>query len=279
LNFHGARSLVVDRKTGDTPTVFARRAAVSLMGGIQPGVLHSAVHGTNAFSCGLVARMLFAAPPSKRKRWVETDASIATAAYADLIDGLFALEPLATEDGPAPKPYTLDKAAKGVWVEFYEENAAAMLERSEFERSAYAKLEGYAARFALIFAAVRETVTQGAVFDGVVNADEMSRAVELARWFRGGVTDLYAGLRVPEDTLQVLDYISRRGGAVTVRDLQRGPKQFRGDSTLAEAFLEDLVRDGWGTWVVTPPSRKGGPPARTFRLADQTLLTAEPGTS
>ena len=37
LSIHGSRELLSDRKTGDRRTVFVRRAAVSIVGGVQPG--------------------------------------------------------------------------------------------------------------------------------------------------------------------------------------------------------------------------------------------------
>ena len=48
LTIYGARDLLVDRKNGDRQTIFVRRAAVSIVGGIQPETLRR-VSGCQAF--------------------------------------------------------------------------------------------------------------------------------------------------------------------------------------------------------------------------------------
>ena len=60
-----AGTVVVDRKTGERRTLFISRAAVSITGGIQPGVLAHAL--TPEFlDAGLAARLLMAQPRSSR---------------------------------------------------------------------------------------------------------------------------------------------------------------------------------------------------------------------
>ena len=43
LEVHGARALRIDRKTGDDHFIYVERAAVSVVGGIQPGILRRCV--------------------------------------------------------------------------------------------------------------------------------------------------------------------------------------------------------------------------------------------
>ena len=76
LTIHGARDLLVDRKTGEKTTIYAPRAAVSITGGIQPAILRQAF-GQKHFEDGLAARLLLAMPPRKFKRWTEAEISLA----------------------------------------------------------------------------------------------------------------------------------------------------------------------------------------------------------
>src|SRR5262249_32420171 len=63
-----AGTWLVDRKTGDRPTLVIPHAAVSVCGGIQPGVLARAL--TPEFlDAGLAARFLMAMPTKLPKRW------------------------------------------------------------------------------------------------------------------------------------------------------------------------------------------------------------------
>ena len=59
----GARDLLVDRKSEGQKPIFVPRAAVSIVGGIQPQVLRRAL-GPEHFENGLAARMLLTMPPT-----------------------------------------------------------------------------------------------------------------------------------------------------------------------------------------------------------------------
>ena len=70
LSTWNAAPLIVDRKSGAIKTVHVPRAAVSIIGGIQPGVLRSAI-GREHQEDGLCARLLLAMPEPKPIRWTE----------------------------------------------------------------------------------------------------------------------------------------------------------------------------------------------------------------
>jgi hypothetical protein len=55
LTMHGARNLLVDRKTGDMTTIYVPRAALCITGGIQPGILRLAL-AQEHFQSGLLER-------------------------------------------------------------------------------------------------------------------------------------------------------------------------------------------------------------------------------
>ena len=68
LEMHRAGTVIVDRKTAERQTLFISRAAVSVTGGIQPGVLARAL-SPEFLDAGLAARLLMAMPPKLPKRW------------------------------------------------------------------------------------------------------------------------------------------------------------------------------------------------------------------
>src|SRR6185436_15931700 len=98
--------MTVDRKTGAKKSIYVSRAAVSIVGGIQPGVLRSAI-GREHLQDGLCARLLLAMPASKPIRWTEATVSPSTeAAFEKIIDRLLALEPASDANGN-PEPFAM----------------------------------------------------------------------------------------------------------------------------------------------------------------------------
>jgi hypothetical protein len=68
----GGRSIMVDRKSGQSKTIYIQRAAVSVAGGIQPETLRRAL-GVEHWENGLAARLLLACPSRQAKRWTEAE--------------------------------------------------------------------------------------------------------------------------------------------------------------------------------------------------------------
>src|SRR5262249_19977151 len=150
LEMHSAGTVMVDRKTGDRPTIFVRRAAASVTGGIQPGVLARAL--TPEFlDSGFAARLLLAMPPKLPKRWseVEVDPQV-EAAYHAALDKLLALEVDTIGGEAGTYVLKLSGEAKAAWVAFYDSWAKEQAAVEGELAAAFSKLEGYAARFALL---------------------------------------------------------------------------------------------------------------------------------
>src|SRR5262249_5136593 len=92
LEFHRAGPVTIDRKTSEKKTLFIDRAAVSVCGTIQPGILAKAMRG-DFLDSGLVARLLLAMPPKARKQWRDLDIDPFTAgAYEQLLESLYRLD-------------------------------------------------------------------------------------------------------------------------------------------------------------------------------------------
>lgn len=265
LEVFEGRALMVDRKT--TGTEYVPRAAVSIAGGIQPETLRRSLVQEHRDS-GLAARLLFAMPPRMPKRWTEDDVRERTeAAVAAVFDRLYALEPATDADGePVPLLLDLDAPAKRRWVAFVNEHGREQAERVGDEAAAWAKLEGYAARLALVLHLTRAAAGDPTLADRQrLDEASMEAAMVLVRWFAREAERVYALLSgSPEDRerARLLEWIASKGGTVTARQLSRGPRPYKGDGKKAEAALAALVEAGIGRWEAVPGGR-----TRHFRLA------------
>jgi hypothetical protein len=106
----------------------------------------------------------------------------------------------------------------------------------------------------------------------------MAAGIELARWFADEAARVYgelggcrdsSGARFDRDQRRLISWIRQQGGRVTVRDLTRGPRRFRGDrgAELAENALEILAHSGEGEWEIVDGGDQGGRPTRLFVLS------------
>lgn len=277
LEVFGGRALIVDRKTSGME--YVPRASVSIAGGIQPETLRRSL-GQEHRDSGLAARLLFAMPPRKAKRWTEDDVDEYTeAAVADVFDRLYALEPAIDAEGdPEPRLVTLSPEAKRVWVRFVNEHATEQLRIVGDEAAAWSKLEGYAARFALVLHLTRAAAgdpTLAAM--GMVDEASIAAGVVLVRWFAREVERVYAilgGDAEDREQRRLAEWIEGKGGSVTARDLTHGLRAYRGDAPKARDALGELVEDRYGVWETPLPGSKGGAPAKRFRL-----VTIDTGTT
>ncbi|MBX3410621.1 MAG: DUF3987 domain-containing protein [Phycisphaeraceae bacterium] len=268
LEMHGGRAMVVDRKGGGT--LYVPRASVSIAGGIQPGILARAL-GQEYRDNGLAARILFAMPPRRAKKWSEADVDPRDeAAVAEVFGNLFALLPEPDDDGgDRPQVLTLSDDAKAAWVTFYEEHATEQAELSGDLSAAWSKLEGYAARLALVVHMTRWASDDPQVPTSTtpVDAQSVAAGVALSRWFGGEARRVYAALADPDGERGALDWIAARGGTCTVRDLTRGPREYRGDPDKAAKALAALVAEGLAEWV--HEGAHVGRPAERVRLVSR----------
>lgn len=281
LSMHNGEALTIDRKTGIPPTIHVPSASVSIAGGIQPGILARAM-GREHHESGLLARLLFAMPPRKVKRWTEADVDAASeAAVAAVFDRLFALTPTVDDAGDdRPRLVTLAPDGKSAWVRFYNEHAGEQVDLSGDLSAAWSKLEGYAVRLALVIHLTRWAADDATLRDPTrVDEASIAAGVALARWFGDEAKRVYAILSESDDdreTRRLVEWIARKGGAVTARDLTHGLRAYRGDVDAASTALDELVTAGIGRWESPAPGPKGGAPAKRFRLVTGVTVTTTP---
>lgn len=281
LSMHNGEAMTIDRKTGVPPTIYVPSASVSIAGGIQPGVLERAL-GREHHESGMAARLLFAMPPRKAKRWTEADVSATTEkAVATVFDRLYGLTPETGEDGDErPRLVTLADDGKRAWVAFYDQHAGEQVNLSGDLSAAWSKLEGYAARLALVVHLTRWAAGDATLRDPArVDEASIAAGVALARWFGNEARRVYAILSESDDDREarrLVEWIERKGGTVTVRDLTHGVRAYRNDPDAAERALSALVEAGVGCWEADAHRPKGGRPAQRFRLVSTVTVTETP---
>jgi len=271
LEAHRGGPWIKDRRK-DRETLFVPRAAVSVFGAIQPGLL-GRCFDQELFACGLVARIIFVAPPGRQRVWTEAEVAPETAsAYAGIIDRLLALPfAAAGEDDDAHRPIglMLTAEAKERFVRFVNEHGQRTDDADDDVAAAFAKLEGYAARFALILHlvdAVRDVA--GVLVDGPVGLRHIEAGIEVAQWVADETERIYATFDESEEDRarrELFDRIQALGGAASARDLQRRMRRFP-TAEAARAALQGLVDRGLGKWITRLPGPEGGQPAEVVEL-------------
>jgi hypothetical protein len=226
---------------------------------------------------GLAARLLLTCPPRKVKRWTDADIDpSAEVEIARLIDRLYDLRPIIGDDNDEPRPVVLRLSAdaKAAWKAYYDAHAIEHADLVGDMAAAWSKLEEYAARLALVVHFARWAA--GDVTDETrLDADSMDAGITLANWFKGEARRVYAILGESDedrDQRRLVEWISRRGGTATAREVQQGCRWLR-EPGAAEAALEQLVKAGRGTWRDVPTTQRGGRPVRGFMLSTPSTST------
>ncbi|MFO0492194.1 MAG: hypothetical protein ACK51T_07120, partial [bacterium] len=99
--------------------------------------------------------------------------------------------------------------------------------------------------------------------------------VVLARWFGDEARRVYAILEESDEgreSRRLVEWIERKGGTATVRNLTRGPREYRDtpDPTAKAAkALSELVAAGVAVWVHNDHGPKGGRPTERVRLVSR----------
>ncbi len=277
LSMHNGESIIVDRKTGMPRTVYVPLAAACVTGGIQPKILLKAL-GQDRREDGMLARILPAWPPRRPKRWTDDDVpERVDKAIARLLDRLHELTHETDEDDELqPATVELEPEAKKLWVSFYNTHGAEQADMIGDIAAAWSKLEEYAPRFALVFHFVRWAAFDTTLADEwKVDAASMRAGIELVEWFKRETRRVYAMLGEDDEgreNRRLAEWIERKGGVVTARDVSQGCRWVR-EGIGAEAALDELRKTGWGEWEMEPTATK---PRRVFRLSTVSTSTDSP---
>ncbi len=261
LSMHTAEELRVDRKSSGR--VYVPRANLSIAGGIPPTTLTQAI-GHEHLSNGLLARFLIASPPRRPKKF-----NTATADFM-VVDGmrqLFAtLYTLSMRDGQ-PTAMSLSSDGEREWEAFYDEHGRRQSAASGALASMLSKIEGAAARLALIVHVCRQATTEPTL-QSMVDAESIRRGVTLARWFADEWQRVYEATvgtqQAPDHEGELLAWIDERGGKVAVREIGQRNRRYR-DTAVLERTINSMVHDG-RLEAFSVRNEHGGRPAHWVRL-------------
>jgi hypothetical protein len=277
LSLFNAENIIVDRKTGTPRTIYVPQAAVCVAGGIQPGTLRRAL-GLEHRESGLAARLLVTCPPRRVKRWTEADIDLdAEAELVRLFDRLYELQAITSDDGrPRPVLVRLSEDAKAAWVAYYNAHAVEHADLTGDLAAAWSKLEEYAARLALVVHFTRWAAGDPNLTDpDLVDLASMNAGIVLAKWFKHEARRVYAMLDESDterDQRRLVEWIERKGGTVTPREVQQGCRWLK-EPGAAEAALEELAKAGRGAWHADPAPASGGHSRRVFHLSTASTST------
>jgi hypothetical protein len=269
LEMFRAGHIVVDRKGGDRKNVYVHSAAVSICGTIQPGTLARAL--TPEFlEAGLGARVLMAMPPKTLKRWSEVEIHPdVEAAYCQTIERLLSLD-FHRDLEAKPRPYVLQltSEAKEVFTGFYDELAQRQLGAGKYMGAVLSKLEGYAARLALLHHVVG-LAERGEDDRITVGHSSMEAGIALAKWFAAEAERIEGKMgdgAQKRRQQRFIDIIRDQGGRITPRDFKNfSSRQFE-TTEQAELALDAMTRAGLGHWEDKKPGPQGGRPTKIFVL-------------
>lgn len=185
LSIWDGRPLKVDRKSVDSPPVFVRRPRLSVVGGIQPGVLDSLRKGPVD---GLFERLLFTYPTDNgmpAETWAEVP-HLEHTMWKEAVSSLWQHKMHEDRDyGARPNIVLLREEARPIWQAWTEELHALSIapDQPAYFRPVAAKIRGSAARIALVIHLLREAYGECAPADRGVGAEDMEGGVRLARYF------------------------------------------------------------------------------------------------
>lgn len=276
LKLYDASTLQVHRKSQPL-ALYVKRAALSLTGGIQPEIFKKTM-SKDYRENGMMARFTFAYPlakplpcPSENGTPKEISKQL-----DELFDCLNEFQPYIIEENCfVPLRVYLTEGARTAYKTYYESSNDEWFFNNSQERSAWSKFNATVLRIALIFHCVENA--QDSAENQRISKATMQNAIRLVEWFKKETLRVYQILepreqtkQTPEQTQQtrLIEFIKGKGGAVTVREVQRGIKHIK-KSVDAEKALKELVEADLGR-MINRESDKRGQPQLVFQLFTQT---------
>lgn len=245
LSLWSGTTMVINRKNNPSPVVIDN-PFVGVTGSLPPEVLTDLIDESGRED-GFIHRILFAFPDTFNLDWTEQE--ISSGSFEELeraVRGLNALEGGLN----TPKTIRFGLEARRIWVEFIEEHYKDQEDPifPDSLRGPWAKMEGYAARLALIIHMLRYICDETA--DEDIDEQSMSAAADLIDYFKSQTQRVYAELRTtPEDRKaeKVWAWIQKQGGTVTAREVLRSHVGGIKKSDEAKKTLRDLAERGYGS--------------------------------
>lgn len=239
---------------------------------VQPEAVRALWADRNAEGRGLLARFVVAAPQDlvgQRKPRPNPVPAFVRAGWEAAIGRLLSNEPKGERVivGLSPE-------ADSLYFDFQRRIERELGGGTLADRKAWgSKLCGLVLRVALTLHALGTWGSRQGRPEDYPMIDEATMAAAIAWGDFAAAAERHAvGLltegEVAQGKRKLIDWIERRGGAVTVNELSHGMRRFRGDTSGAEAALDELVEAGLGEWQLDDRRGEGGRPARRFIMRD-----------
>lgn len=253
LEFYNCESSVIDRKGSDKKLVIVPRPAVSICGGIQPGILARCLTNERKDS-GLQSRILMTFPPRQAKQWRDDELSQESqTAYDECVNELFELK----GDDSEPATLTLSPEALELFKAYVNHTGQEQSALTGHLASQWSKIEEIPARLAIVIHCVTQVTTR-VVDHFEVDELTMRSAINLAEWFKSETLRINRLMTEPEslrEAKHLATWIRSQGGRITARDLCKRRRDVL-NSEEAELRLIQLVELGFGTWQSIHKSRE-----------------------
>jgi DNA polymerase elongation subunit (family B) len=239
LSFYDGGPVKFNRKT--TGRVYSSRTAISLLGGIQPEIIHNLMLTDGSSADGLWARFAWTRLP------LAISQGICGQARYDLSDMLLAVYQQINQF--SPQTYRLPSEAQLLWNQWHLEIEHLILkEPSSILRATYPKAKERAARIALV------SHLAGAAFEKkapepIIPVGTLRAAIQFTRWLMGQTRLIYAEMGVVDNpqTTRILRLINRFEGCGWVNTRQvRNSWSGKEKPTAADlrAFMAQVVSQG-----------------------------------
>jgi|GEM_PF-3152794 len=214
LTLYNGGALKVNRKSSDT--IFIPQTSVSIVGGIQPSTIEHLISGDESQEDGLWNRFMFTRLPQTRiDAFSHTPYSL-----TEHLETLY--RSLASQ---ASFRHFLSEESKPLWADWHVwTEDKTFSESSWIARGTYAKIEGIAARNALIIHRTMAAIA-GVIPDRQISASTMAIAIDWTKWELSQTLLEYQMLGLTNDPeqsriLKFLDKFSGKGW-VSARDVDR----------------------------------------------------------
>ncbi|MDB4627963.1 YfjI family protein [bacterium] len=257
LECYGGSSKIVDRKKGGD--LFIRRAAVCMTGTIQPGILDR-VLDAGQYQNGLAFRFLISAPRNSPRRFTED--SLPEEATKDFQSTLHRLRRL-REKFPAGLDVPLSTEALDLFKDHCDSLGREMDTATEFERSIMSKIEGAAARLALV-ASVSSLAQDPKTWPPKeVSEDSMKAGIKIARYFLTEALRIHNAHILREQATRsdgVMHILRRANVALTTREIVQKSSRRLQSVDEASCILKPLIKRGEVEELPSEPVRGTGRP-------------------
>lgn len=239
LTLYNDGALKVNRKSSDT--IFIPQTSVSIVGGIQPSTIERLISGDESQEDGLWNRFTFTRLPHTRIEAFNNTPSSLTQYLETLYRSLASQESFR---------HYLSEESKPLWADWHGwTEDKTFSESSWIARGTYAKIEGIAARNALIIHRTMAAIA-GVIPDRQISASTMAIAIEWTKWELSQTLLEYQMLGLTNDPEQarILKFIDKftDKGWVSARDVHSwwSPKSDRNANNIRQ-FMAKVVGLGY----------------------------------